>query len=187
MDKVSLLLTLYSIVAGLGITRLVQGVTEMIQVRSKLRFYWMHTAWIVIIFLANILSWFALLRFAKGAHWNVFNAMLILFMPLVLYVASDLVVPRLDNERGTDLREYYFHNCRWFAGLLAGFVVISAAVQFAVAHHADFSGGGVLRGISFLTLLAGVSSRRPAVQATQTLVLLAIGAAGAALISTELM
>jgi hypothetical protein len=38
MDKVSLLLTLYSIVAGLGISRLVQGVTAMIQARSNLRF-----------------------------------------------------------------------------------------------------------------------------------------------------
>jgi hypothetical protein len=187
MDKVSLLLTLYSIVAGLGITRLVQGVTDMIQARSKLRFYWMHSAWIVIIFLANILSWFALLRFATGAHWNVFNATLILFMPLVLYVASDLVVPPLDGERRTDLREYYFHNCRWFAGLLIGFIVISTAVQFAVERQADLSGGGLLRAITFLTLLAGVSSRRPAVQAAQTLVLLAIGTAGAALISSELM
>ena len=112
MDKVSLLLTLYSIVAGLGISRLVQGVTAMIQARSNLRFYWMHTAWIVIIFLANILSWFALLRFATGAHWTVFNAMLTLFMPIVLYVVSDLVVPPIDGERRTDLREYFFHNCR---------------------------------------------------------------------------
>jgi hypothetical protein len=187
MDKVSLLLTLYSIVAGLGITRLVQGATAMIQARSKLRFYWMHTAWIVIIFLANILSWFALLRFATGAHWTVFNAMLTLLMPLVLYVASDLVVPPLDGERRTDLREYYFHNCRWFAGLLIGFIVISTAVQFAVERQADLSGGGLLRVLTFVTLVAGVSSRRPAVQATQTLVLLAIGAAGAALISIRLM
>jgi hypothetical protein len=141
----------------------------------------------LIIFLANILSWFALLRFATGAHWNVFNAMLILAMPLVLYVVSDLVVPPLDGERRTDLKEHYFQHCRWFAGLLAAFVVISAAVQFAVARLPDLSGGGVLRGISFLALLAGVSSRRPAVQATLTLVLLAIGLAGAALISSELM
>ena len=109
MDKVSLLLTLYSIVAGLGISRLVQGVTAMIQVRSNLRFYWMHTAWIVIIFMAHIVSWFALMRFATGAHWTVFNAMLALFMPILLYVVSDLVVPPLGDGRRMDLREYFFH------------------------------------------------------------------------------
>ena len=187
MDKVSLLLTLYSIVAGLGISRLVQGVTAMIQVRSNLRFYWMHTAWIMIIFMAHIVSWFALMRFATGAHWTVFNAMLALFMPIVLYVVSDLVVPPLGDGQHTDLREYYFHNCRWFAGLMIGFVALGVAVQLAVEHQADLSGGAVLRAIAFVTLAVGVSSRRPAVQATVALAILAIGTAGAALISARLM
>jgi len=187
MDKVSLLLTLYSIVAGLGISRLVQGVTAMIQVRSNLRFYWMHTAWIMIIFMAHIVSWFALMRFATGAHWTVFNAMLALFMPIVLYVVSDLVVPPLGDGQHTDLREYFFHNCRWFAGLMIGFVALGVAVQLAVEHQADLSGGAVLRAIAFVTLAVGVSSRRPAVQATVALAMLAIGTAGAALISAKLM
>ena len=187
MDKVSMLLTLYSIVAGLGISRLVQGVTAMIQVRSNLRFYWMHTAWIVIIFLAHIVSWFGLMRFATGAHWTVFNAMLTLFMPIALYVVSDLVVPPLNGERRTDLQEYFFHNCRWLAGLMLGFVALGGAVQLVVERHVDFSGGGLLRILTLVTLVAGVSSRRPAVQAAQALVLLAAGIAGAALISVNLM
>ena len=187
MDKVSLLLTLYSIVAGLGISRLVQGVTAMIQARSNLRFYWMHTAWIVIIFMAHIVSWFALMRFATGAHWTVFNAMLALFMPILLYVVSDLAVPTLDGERHKDLREYFFHNCRWFAGLLMSFVVCGVAVQVAVEHQADLFGGAILRALAFVTLVAGLSSRRPAVQATVAIALLAIGTAGAALISVKLM
>jgi hypothetical protein len=187
MDKVSLLLTLYSIVAGLGISRLVQGVTAMIQARSNLRFYWMHTAWIVIVFMAHIVSWFALMRFATGAHWTVFNAMLTLFIPIVLYVVSDLVVPPLDGGRRTDLREYFFHNSRWLAGLMLGFIVCGGAAQIAVEHHVEMSGAGLLRILAIVTLVAGVSSRRPAVQATQTLILLAIGAAGAALVSVKLM
>ncbi len=187
MDKVSLLLTLYSIVAGLGLSRLVQGVTAMIQVRSNLRFYWMHSAWIMIIFMAHIVSWFALMRFATGAHWTVFNAMLALLMPIVLYVVSDLVVPPLGDGRHTDLREYYFHNCRWFAGLMIAFIVCGVAVQVAVEHQADLSGGAVLRAFAFVTLAVGVSSRRPAVQGTVALAMLAIGTAGAAVISVKLM
>jgi hypothetical protein len=45
----------------------------------------------------------------------------------------------------------------------------------------------VLRAIAFVTLAVGVSSRRPAVQATVALAMLAIGTAGAALISAKLM
>jgi hypothetical protein len=61
------------------------------------------------------------------------------------------------------------------------------AVQVAVEHQADLSGGALLRALAFATLAVGVSSRRPAVQATVALALLAIGTAGAALISVTLM
>jgi len=105
----------------------------------------------------------------------------------VLYVVSDLVVPPLGDGQHTDLREYFFHNCRWFAGLMIGFVALGVAVQLAVEHQADLSGGAVLRAIAFVTLAVGVSSRRPAVQATVALAMLAIGTAGAALISVKLM
>ena len=106
----------------------------------------------------------------------------------MLYVVSDLVVSPLDRERRTDLREYFFHNCRWFVGLLVGFVVCGGAVQVAVERHVDVSSGGApLRVLAFLTLVVGVSSRRPAVQAMVALAMLAIGTAGAAIISVRLM
>ena len=91
MDEVSILLTLYSVVAGLGISKLVQGVSDMIKSRSDLRFDWVHTCWVCIIFLAHIVTWFALMRFAKGAHWTVFNAVLALMVPILLYVISDQI------------------------------------------------------------------------------------------------
>jgi len=48
-------------------------------------------------------------------------------------------------------------------------------------------GGALLRALAFVTLAVGVSSRRPAVQATVAFAMLAIGTAGAALISVRLM
>jgi hypothetical protein len=187
MDEVTLLVTLYSIVAGLGISKLLEGIADMIEARRRVRLYWMHTAWLAIILMAHVTSWFALMRFAKGAHWTVFNAILALCMPLLLYLVSDLVVPDLDDDQQLDLREYYYRNCRWFASLMIGFVVLGSAVQIAVEHRVDATEGGPLRLLAFIALIGGVSSRKPAVQAAQAIALLAIGTVGAALISTKLM
>ena len=187
MDEVTILLTLYSIVAGLGISRLVQGVGSMIEARDRLGFHWLHTAWLMIVFLAHIVSWFALMRFARGAHWTVFNAIGALCMPILLYLISDLVVPRISDEQRVDLREYYFSNYRWFTGLMSAFVLLGMLVQVAVERQADWSGGGGLRGLALVVLAAGFSSPRPAVQAFQAVALLAIGVAGAAVISIKLM
>jgi hypothetical protein len=187
MDESTLLVTLYSIVAGLGISKLLEGVGYMIEARGRLRFYWMHTAWLVIIFMAHVTSWFALMRFARGAHWTVFNATMALCMPVLLFLVSRLAVPTVGEDGNVDLREYYYRNCRWFATLMIGFVALGSAVQVAVEHRIDVSQGGPLRLIAVIALIGGVSSRRPAVHALQTIALLAVGIAGAALISMKLM
>jgi hypothetical protein len=96
----------------------------------------------VIVFLAHIVSWFALMRFAKGAHWTVFNAIGALCMPILLYLISDLVVPRIGDEGRTDLRQYYFANYRWFTGLMIAFVLLGMLVQVAVERQVDWSEGG---------------------------------------------
>jgi hypothetical protein len=187
VDEVTILLTLYSIVAGLGISRLVQGVGSMIEARNRISFDWLHTAWLLIVFMAHVVSWFALMRFAKGAHWTVFNAIGALCMPIVLYLISDLVIPRIGDQERIDLRKYYRENHRWFAGLMIAFVLLGILVQIAVERRADWSEGGVLRGVALLVLAVGFASPRPVVQAFQAVVLLAIAVAGAALVSIRMM
>jgi hypothetical protein len=187
MGETDILLTLYSIVAGLGISKLVQGLGTMIEVRGRIRFYWVHSAWLVIVMAAHIVTIFALIRFSKGAHWTVFNSMLTLCMPLLLYLVSDLVVPTIGDDQQVDLRAYFYRNRRWFYGLLIALIIVGMAVQISVEHAPDPSAGGPLRGIAFLALVGGLVSERPAVQSGVVLVLLAVVIAGAALVSVKLM
>lgn len=187
MGETDILLTLYSIVAGLGISKLVQGFGTMIEVRRRIRFYWVHSAWLIIIMAAHIVTIFALIRFSKGAHWTVFNAMLVLSMPLLLYLVSDLIVPTIRDEGQIDLRAYFYNNRRWLYGLLIALVVVGMAVQVTVERRLDLTLGGLLRVVSLLTLVIGLVSKRPTVQSFIAMVMLAVVVTGAALISVELM
>jgi hypothetical protein len=85
------------------------------------------------------------------------------------------------------LRNHYYRNFRWLTGLLGVFVVLGIAVQAAVERSYDWSEGGYLRLIALVVLVAGFMSPRPAVQAAQTLALLAVCMTGATLISMQLM
>ncbi len=187
MSESDILLTLYSIVAGLGISRLVQGFASMIEQRKRMHLYWVHSAWLVVTMAAHIVTIFALIRFSSHAHWTVFNAMLALSMPLLLYLVSDLIVPTIRDEGQVDLRAYFYDNRRWLYSLMIALTVTAMAVQVAVERKPDLTLGGQLRLIALLTLAAGLASKRPAIQSGVVLVLLAVIVAGAALVSVELM
>jgi hypothetical protein len=187
MSDTDILLTLYSIVAGLGISKLVQGLATMIEARERIRFYWVHSAWLAITLAAHVVTIFALIRFSKSPHWTVFNSMLTLSMPLLLYLVSDLLVPTVAEHESVDLRAYFYRNRRWFYGLMIATTLVGMAVQIAVEHQVDWTQGGPLRLTALLALTGGLVSKRPVVQSVAVLALLAVIVIGGTLISVELM
>jgi uncharacterized membrane protein HdeD (DUF308 family) len=51
MDPFSYLSVLISILLAFGMTRVLAGVGEMLQARSRRRLYWVHAIWVVNLFL----------------------------------------------------------------------------------------------------------------------------------------
>ncbi len=72
------LLALYAIVAGLGVSLLVTSVGQMIEARDRVHFYWVHSCWIALTFVAHVVSWFTIWRFHDHAPWTVLQALLLL-------------------------------------------------------------------------------------------------------------
>ena len=56
MDPFSYLSVLISIVLALGMTRVLQGLGEMMQARSHRRVYWVHALWVLNIFLFLVVA-----------------------------------------------------------------------------------------------------------------------------------
>ena len=76
----------------------------------------MHSCWIALIFVAHVVSWFALWRFIDHGPRDVMQALLLLAVPILLYLISHLAVPELDDGRVHDLRDYYYRHGQWMQG-----------------------------------------------------------------------
>jgi hypothetical protein len=168
------LLALYAIVAGLGVSLLVRSVGQMIEARDRVRLYWVHTCWIALIFVAHVVSWFALWRYVDHAPWTILQALLLLCVPIFLYLISHLAVPELDDDRTHDLREYYYRHARWTQGLLLAVLVAGALAHFVIEGQFDLSGARGVRAAMGLILVPGIVSRHPTVHAVQAALLLLV-------------
>ena len=179
MTVFEVLLALYAIVAGLGVSLLVTSVGQMIEARDRVRFYWVHFCWIALTFVGHVVSWFAIWRFRDHAPWTVLEALLLLAAPILLYLISHLAVPDLEDDRVHDMREYYFHHARWTQGLLLGVVVAGALSHFIIEDRLDLSGARGVRASLVLILLPGIVSRNPKLHAAQAVLLCVVIAVAA--------
>jgi hypothetical protein len=168
------LLTLYAIVAGLGVSLLVRSIGQMIEARDRVRLYWVHTCWLALIFVSHVVSWFALWRFSQHAPWTVLQALLLLCVPILLYLISHLAVPELEDGRMHDMREYYYRHVRWMQGLLLAVLVCGAAAQHVIEGRPGLVGAGAVRAAMAVILLPGIASRRPAVHGAQAFALVIV-------------
>jgi hypothetical protein len=181
MGVFEFLLALYSIVAGLGMAVIVRSIGQIIEARDRVRLYWVHSCFILVAFVAQVVSWFSLWRFATHTPWTVADTLFLLSIPLLLYLVSHLVVPELDDGLVHDLRDYYYRHARWTQGLLLAGIVISLVGEAFILGHFELSAPQELRMIFGLVLLPGTlttNAKVHSVQAALLLVLMAFGVSG---------
>ena len=113
MDPFSYLVVLTSIVLGLGVTRVVGGLGQLMQGRKRKRPYWVHTLWALNLLLVNVIVWWFAYRWRTYERWTFFLFLWLLLSPIVLYLIASLLFPDADVEQPvTQWRAYYYENHR---------------------------------------------------------------------------
>lgn len=186
MSAFEYLLALYAIVAGLGISLLVRSIGQMIEARDRVQLYWVHSCWLLLIFVANVVSWFALWQFSQHAPWTVLQVLLLLCVPILLYLISHLAVPELEDDRIHDMAEYYFRQFRWTQGLLFAVLLLSSLGQHFIDESTQLGATDALRAVIALILVPGMLTRSRRVHAIQVVALLVLVALGVSYVSTPI-
>jgi hypothetical protein len=111
MDPFSYICILTSIVAGLAVTRLVSGFSQLLQTHARTPTYWVHTLWMVNVLLTVIITWWVQYRWRNATHWTLFLLLWLLVAPLILYLVTALLFPTNQDEVVvTNWREHYYAN-----------------------------------------------------------------------------
>src|SRR5687767_12654865 len=126
-----------SIVLGLSVTQLLNGLAQLYRTRNRVRPYWLHTAWVVVLIFYSLLLWWLFWNYRSIEEWSFFRFVVYLSPMIVFYFLTSIVIPD-PSETPASYKEYYFSSR---VGLFGTF-----ALQIVLAHTA----GVVVRGLPLM-------------------------------------
>jgi hypothetical protein len=132
-DAFNYVAVLVSLVVGLTATRVMSGLSEMIQAANRPRIYWVHVLWHITVLFNVMVGWWLLYRWRATADWTFFLFIWITVAPILQYLAAAILVPgELETTGSPDWRDYYFKNRRGFFfvfGLIAPLDIIDTLLK----------------------------------------------------------
>lgn len=159
MELFSYVMVLASVIIGLGITHLLQGVARLIQHPGREKIYWVHLVWVAVTFLRAIFWWWFEFRLSEIAQWTFTLYVFVLAYAFVIYLWCALLFPR-DLSGYDGFKGYYYSRRGWFFGIgLAGQAIDVADTMLKGMSHFRALGPSYLIGIVTLSVLLLIAMR----------------------------
>ena len=120
---------LISIILGLGITQIVTGIADIIHQWDKMKLYWPHALWILLVFVMHIHEWWYTYELKKHESWHLASFLFLNLYPILLFVLARILFPFGAMDTETDFKIFYFGNFRKFFLMVTLLVILSVALD----------------------------------------------------------
>jgi hypothetical protein len=126
---------LISIILGLGITQIVTGIADIIHQWDKMKLYWPHGLWIVLVFVMHIHEWWLTYELKLHQSWHLASFLFLILYPIMLFVLARILFPFGSMETQNDFKVFYFGNFRKFFLIVSILVVIAILQDVWIAQR----------------------------------------------------
>lgn len=149
---------LISIILGLGIAQIVTGLADIIHQWKRIKLYWPHTMWMVIVFFLHIQEWWNIYDLRLYEVWRLPTFLFISLYPINLFILARLLFPLHDHEEVIlDYKSFYFSNYRMFFFIVMVSAALSGVENFVISNKGI---EGIILQVAILIVLGSVTWRK---------------------------
>jgi hypothetical protein len=142
---------MYSIIIGLGVSRQLEGVRNLVIYPRPLAGSVLYIGMLVIGLLVHATTWLSLWSMRDVETWKIWSFLLLMAAPTVLYLYSSITVP--DGDGSIDLGEYYLANARKMHVLLLAAIFFNSLTELVLLGQVSSVPLALLRLALMLLLL----------------------------------
>jgi hypothetical protein len=158
------LLVVMSIVVGLAVTQVLKGAAQLYRTRARVRTYWLHWAWTILLVVFSLLLWWTYWSYRTITDWTFLRFVLYLSPVVVFYLLTSIAFPD-PNEGVVDLREFYYANRVGFFGTFAAYGVMAGVTAMIVRKMPITDASNLFRLGMVVLMLIGMRSTNARVHA----------------------
>ena len=131
MSLFEFLMVLLSIIIGLGLAEILQGIARQIRNRDSVSGYWVHAVAVCLVFVALLQQWWEIWGLQNYSGWSFLGLLMMLTGPIGLFLISYLLFPQ--PVKGANYREHYYGPMRpvwWIAVLTVTLATLFRPIVF---------------------------------------------------------
>lgn len=160
MDAFSYLSVLLSIILGLAITQVLQGVRALVLARTRVRLFTPTLVWAALVLLMATQSWWASFGLVRHDAWTFAQFAIVLLQMVLLYMIAGLVLPDMPAGEPADLEAHYWREARPLFACLLAVLAVSIAKDRLIDGHYPLPANIAFHAVFAAMAAIGLVSRR---------------------------
>ena len=122
-----------SLILGLALTHIFRAVSDLYEIRERVKLYWLNSLWVITVMMWSIFTWWGLWKLSiEMTEWHYFQYWFLVMNLSSIYFFTTLVLPKATDEGDIDLEAHYFSVQKAFFSIVAFSLFSSAVVNYSL-------------------------------------------------------
>jgi len=122
-----------SLIVGLALTHIFCAVSDLYEIRKRVKTYWLNSLWVVTVTMWSIFTWWGLWELSlEMKSWHYSQYWFLVMNLSSIYFFTTLVLPKATDEGDIDLENHYYSVHRAFFSIVAFSLFTTVAVNYSL-------------------------------------------------------
>lgn len=136
MEPFEYVVVIISLILGLGLAQLLNGVADMLAQYKKTKFSVAHSIFIVVLFFVFFQDWWYTFQYSHEIEkWTQYTVLALVSFPIALFMLARFMFPTGSRSQETDMQAYFVENWRWLYAIFASTILISIVQNIAISGY----------------------------------------------------
>jgi hypothetical protein len=122
-----------SLILGLALSHILRAVTDLYEIRDRVKTYWLNSLWVVTVTMWSVYAWWGLWELSIDLNeWHYAQYWFLVTNLASIYFFTTLVLPKATDTGEIDLEKHYYSVHQAFFSIVAFSLFTSSAVNYSL-------------------------------------------------------